>query len=349
MRRALTLGALALVIFGWLLPKFIDYGQVWQALKGLEWWQFVVLVVLGLARIPTEAMVYRALLPALRLSDAMRTWLMVTGGSTFLPPPADSAAFYALTRSYGIARAPAATASFLTFLYPTVGRLVLPVLVVVPFVVFAVADDETLPVFLITLTVAVALGTLGWIAIRSEHGARRLGDMSARLVNWGLARLRRRPVASFAPALARFREDAISIVRRNWRAAALSVAANFSIIFAILLLALRFVGLSDEQLPWIEVLAAFALSQWAQTVIPLSPGGLGIADAVLLGCLSTVAPGNASAITAALVVWRIFSWALPIPIGLIAIQRWQAAHPGALAEAREAFRSRPTDDGSARA
>ena len=70
-RPALMIAALALV-FGWLLPQFIDYEEVWDALTELDGWEVVVLLGLGLARVPTEALTYRAFLPGLGLAARKR-------------------------------------------------------------------------------------------------------------------------------------------------------------------------------------------------------------------------------------------------------------------------------------
>ena len=59
LRPALGLVALALV-FGWLLPQFIDYQEVWEALAELDGREVAVLLGLALARVPTEALMYRA-------------------------------------------------------------------------------------------------------------------------------------------------------------------------------------------------------------------------------------------------------------------------------------------------
>ena len=50
-RPALMIAALVLV-FGWLLPQFIDYEEVWDALAELDAWEVAVLIGLGLARVP---------------------------------------------------------------------------------------------------------------------------------------------------------------------------------------------------------------------------------------------------------------------------------------------------------
>jgi uncharacterized membrane protein YbhN (UPF0104 family) len=64
LKPVLVVAALALV-FGWLLPQVIDYQQVWDALTELDGWEVLALFGLGLARVPTEALMYRAFLPGL--------------------------------------------------------------------------------------------------------------------------------------------------------------------------------------------------------------------------------------------------------------------------------------------
>ena len=53
LKPAIMAGALV-VVFGWLLPQFIDYGEVWDALTQLDAWEIVALLGLGLARVPTR-------------------------------------------------------------------------------------------------------------------------------------------------------------------------------------------------------------------------------------------------------------------------------------------------------
>lgn len=340
--------AVLLVVFGWLLPQFIDYDEVWDAIKGLEWWQLAILLALGLLKFPTEGGVWKSLLPELTLLRATRNWLIVSGTTFYLPPPADSVVFYALARTSGVESRRAITSSFLTFLYPTIGRLLLPLAVAVPYLVFAVrTDDETVSILVITLAVAVCGAVAAWLVVRSESSAEWLGLHAARPISWARTRFHRREVDSFGPTLVRFRADALETIGGNWPKGMTAVALNFAVSSTILLAALRFVGLDSTELPYIEVLAAYALSQWASTVIPISPGGLGISDAVLLGSLGAVATGDSSAIAAALVLWRVFDWALSKPVGIVVAKRWQGANRSALADARALFSKQTVPVGSA--
>ena len=80
----------ALAIFGWLLPQFIDYEQVWEALTQLDAWEVAVLLALGLARVPTEAVMYRAFLPGLSLWRGSEAYLSSNFAGQLLPPPTAS-------------------------------------------------------------------------------------------------------------------------------------------------------------------------------------------------------------------------------------------------------------------
>ena len=80
MRPAVMIVALGCV-FGWLLPQFIDYDEVWEALTELDTTEVLILLGLALARVPTEALIYRAFLPGLGLWRGSEAYLC----SNFVP------------------------------------------------------------------------------------------------------------------------------------------------------------------------------------------------------------------------------------------------------------------------
>ena len=92
---------LLVFIFGILLPLFIDYEAVFNAIIGLSWWQFLVLLTLALIRVPTEALIYRALLPGLSVRAGTEAYLSQNFIGTLTPPPMPSVVQYAYFRSDG--------------------------------------------------------------------------------------------------------------------------------------------------------------------------------------------------------------------------------------------------------
>ena len=68
LRKPVLIIAALVLVFAWVLPEFIDYEDVWDTLTELDAWEVAVLFGVGLARVPTEALMYRAFLPDLGLS-----------------------------------------------------------------------------------------------------------------------------------------------------------------------------------------------------------------------------------------------------------------------------------------
>ncbi len=130
LRPALVIAALV-VVFAWLLPQFIDYQEVWEALTQLDAWEVAVLLALGLARVPTEAVMYRAFLPGLGLWRGSEAYLSSNFAGQLLPPPSASVVQYGYFRGGGHAPDAAGLAAFGSFLFPTIGRFLLPLLALV--------------------------------------------------------------------------------------------------------------------------------------------------------------------------------------------------------------------------
>ena len=99
--RPMLMVAGLVVVFAWVLPQFIDYDHVWSALKQLDAWELVALVVLALARVPTEALMYRAFLPGLRLMRGSEAYLSSNLAGQLLPPPSASVIQYGYFRGGG--------------------------------------------------------------------------------------------------------------------------------------------------------------------------------------------------------------------------------------------------------
>jgi len=89
----------------------------------------------------------------------------------------------------------------------------------------------------------------------------------------------------------------------------------------VLLVALRFLGVSDAQVGWAEVLAVFAFARLL-TALPFTPGGLGVIELALITGLSA-AGGARADVAAAVLVFRALTYVLPIPLGAVAYVFWR--------------------------
>jgi uncharacterized membrane protein YbhN (UPF0104 family) len=331
LRPAIVIAALA-VVFGWLLPRVIDYQQVWSAVTELDAWQAPVLLLLGLARIPTEALMYRAFLPGLSLWRGTEAYLSSNLAGQVLPPPAASVVQFGYFRGDGYAPDIAGLAAFGSFLFPMVGRFLLPF---VALVLVLVGGEISRPILIagaISLALAAACGVAGYFLLRGEGSARWLGSRLQRPLSWILVKVKRGPVEDGAERAAQLRASTLFVLRRGWAVGSIGVAVNLLVTFLILLAALRFVGVPGSELSAVDAFAAFAIAFWAGAVLPITGSGLGVVDAVLIAVLVETSSGSDDALVAAALLWRVFYSIISLPLGAITLSRFRSAE----SELREA-------------
>jgi uncharacterized protein (TIRG00374 family) len=99
-----------------------------------------------------------------------------------------------------------------------------------------------------------------------------------------------------------------------------SLVSHLSL-YLVLLLALRHVGVSEQQVSAAEVLAAFAFIRLV-SALPITPGGLGVVELGLSAAL-VKAGGPEAPVVAAVLVYRAITYVLPIPLGAAAYLKWR--------------------------
>ena len=176
--------------------------------------------------------------------------------------------------------------------------------------------------------IAALLGIAGLVAaivvfalmLRSEEQARRFGLLAGRIASRLLGWVRRPPVAGWELATVKFRARTIGLVEHRWRSITVTSLVSHLSLYAVLLVALRDVGVSDAEVSWAQVLAVFAFARLA-TAIPLTPGGVGFVEGVLVTGL--VGAGGDPDEVAAVVIYRALTWALPILVGIGCYLWWR--------------------------
>ena len=327
LKPALVIAALVF-LFGWVLPRFIDYEEVWDALAQLDAWELAVLVVLGLARVPTEALMYRAFLPGLGLRRGDEAYLSSNFAGQLLPPPTASVVQYGYFRGGGYSSDAAGLAAFGSFLFPTLGRFLLPLVAVVLLLVTGEVNGTVVLAGVLSLVVTAVVGSVGYLFLREERTARWLGAKTQRPLSWALVKLKRDGLADGAAQAAELRTRTLAVLRAGWALGSVGVAANLFVTYLILLASLRFVGVSSVQLSAPDAFAAFAVAFWAGAVFPLTGSGLGVVDGVLLGMLIELSGASDDALAAAVLLWRVFYSLLTLPLGAITLSRFRKASPG---------------------
>jgi hypothetical protein len=204
LKPTLVIAAL-MVAFGWLLPRFIDYEQVWDALTELDSRELAVLLGLGLARVPTEALMYRAFLPGLGLRRGSEAYLSSNFAGQLLPPPSASVVQYGYFRGGGYPPDAAGLAAMGSFLFPTIARFLLPLVAAVLMLLTGEITGSIAIAAGLSLVVTAVAGISGFFFLRGEHSARWLGAKAARPLSWIMVKLRREPIEDVAGQAATLR------------------------------------------------------------------------------------------------------------------------------------------------
>ena len=278
-------------------------------------------VHLSVARVPTEAMIYRALLPGLSLRVGSEAYLSQNFAG-LLPPPSSSIVQYAYFRSDGFERRSALIGAVASFIFPTAGRMVLPLVAFVFLVITGNFEPEAIWLVVTSLAILFVAGALVWLIGRSDRSALWVGNQSGRAVSWVLRRFRKEPVTGLGEMLISFRNHTFTAVRQRWLAGTIAVSLNLLLTFVLLLISLRFVGLSNDELPASSIFAALAVGFFAGTVLPFTSSGMGTVDLFLIASLSTLS-GNANLAAAGEVVWRVFYSVLAIPVGVFTLNHFR--------------------------
>ena len=199
--------------------------------------------------------------------------------------------------------------------------LAMPVLAV-PGILRGGVSRDLLEATAVGLALFVALFAVGALLIAYDRVLRWVG----RVVQTVRNRLRRsaEPLRQLPERLLRERDRIVGTLGPRWKRALAATSGRWALDYATLLAALTAVG--SQPRPSLVLLAFCAAQILAQ--IPITPGGLGFVEAGLTAML-TLAGVSAGAAVLATFAYRLFSYWLPLPVGLAAFgwhaRRYRAA------------------------
>ncbi len=340
-----TAGPAVLVaaIFAFAVPHFASYRSVWASMQAMTWAQALLVAAAAAASMVSTWIMICAVLPSLRLREAAVVNLGSNAVANTLPAGGALAmgVSWAMLSSWGISTAEYVLYTLVSGIWNVFARLGLPVLALLILATAGRAGAGLIAAAAAGLALLAAMAAALGLLMRSEPFALRAGRaLQAPLVI--ACRLVRRPASFDVPgALLGFRHRAGALIAaRGWRITAATAASNLTL-WLVLLACLRGLGLTQAQVPWQTSLAAFAFVRLL-TVLPITPGGLGITELGLIATLAADAGHRATAqVTAAVLLYRAVTYLPPIPLGAIACLTWR--HAPVLIHARAADAGQPTE------
>jgi putative heme transporter len=318
-----TLSLLLVVGIFYYLLRGIDLATVWAEIQALTWLELATLVALAGWNLCTYAWVWMSVTPGLSFWRAMAMTQATTAVANTVP--AGSAIgigmTYGMLGSWGYSRSRTTTAVLVSGVWNSFIKLGLPVLALALVALQGGATGGRVIAALLGIAGLVAAVVVFAMMLRSEEVARRFGLLAGRVASRLLRLARRPPVAGWELATVKFRARTVGLVRSRWVAITVTSLVSHLSLYLVLLVTLRHVGVSDAEVSWAEVLAVFAFARLA-TAIPLTPGGAGFVEAVLIGGL-VAAGGVRPQVAAAVLVYRALTWLLPIPVGIGTYLWWR--------------------------
>jgi putative heme transporter len=310
-------------VFFFFVPTVASYSDVWATVKDLSMMQVLILAGATLLNILTYWVQMVAFLPGLTLAQAAVNNQTSTSVANTLPGGGAIAigVAYAMFRSWGFSDTDIVLFTLDTGVWNMFLKLGLPLLAFAVLVVTGHGGGASIIPALIGL--AALLGSIACFALIlwKKQFAFSIGSRLGRMVSSVRKLVRKPPVTSWGEDAVRFRKQTNTLVARRWLPMTLSTVVSHLSLFLVLLLALRYVGVSGAQVSWSQVLAVFAFGRLASAV-PFTPGGLGVVEAAYIQGL-VLAGGAHARVVAAVLVFRALTYGIQIPLGAVTYLVWQ--------------------------
>lgn len=312
-------------VFGFALPQIASYRTAWHTLAAMTVPWLLAVAVAAAASLAASWLVILAVLPDLGWREAAAVNLASSAVANTVPAGGAVAVgvSWRMLGSWGLSAAGFVRYTLVSGLWNVFARLGLPAAALV--VAALTGDPGHVPRSAAYLGAGLLLATV--IGFRTLLRSSRASQAAARWLQAAAgvtARLiRRAPPAGLAGRVLQFRCDTTSLLaERGLRITAATAVAQLAP-WLVLLACLRATGLTQAQVSWQASLTAFALVRLL-TVLPITPGGLGLVELGLVGQLAAgLGLAAAARVTAAVLLFRAVTYLPSLPLGALAYAWWR--------------------------
>lgn len=325
-KKSIIFGIIGLVvlviIFVKVIPQIGSYADAVESLKGMNIGDIVLIGLMVLIYLTWYPLPFMAATPGLPYKRAFQVNQGAFAISNGIPA---GGAFglgvqYAMLASWRVPPTVATAAIGAVGVWSVFVTLGLPVFGIFMLWASGLLDvSDYIKYAVIGLVVLLVMIVVFALIMRSEPLAVKIGALGNKIVNPVLTRFKRGPV-DLVETVLHFRNDTVDLVKKRWHVitgAQLGVSLTQGL---ILLAALWGVQGEGNRTPALAVLGAYAVAQIG-IMIPLTPGGLGTVDALMLGILTAAGVSEGDA-TAATLLWRAASFVPQIIVGVLSLVVW---------------------------
>ncbi|HEX6262213.1 MAG TPA: YbhN family protein [Actinomycetota bacterium] len=323
--------AIVVGIFAFAIPKFASYGDVWAAVQEMTWLEIATLVGISVFNIATYWPMMVASMPGLTFGQAAVNNQSSSSIANTLPGGGllATGVTYTMYRSWGFTNTQIGLTALITGIWNAFVKLAMPVMALAALAITGQGSTTLLIPALIGLAILLAAVALFAGVLWKKSLARAIGGGLGKVAS-AARRVVRKPSVHWGEAAVRFRKQTLGLLSRRWPALTISALVSHFSLYLVLLVALRHVGVSDQEIGWAQALGVFAFVRLI-TLVPLTPGGVGLVELGYIGGLYVAGRDAADVpielfraqITAAVLVFRTLTYALQIPTGALTYVIWQ--------------------------
>jgi putative heme transporter len=324
--------AIAVGVFAFAIPKVADYSAVGDALRAMTLLELATLFAVMILSIVSYWPQQTAAMPGLKLALAAVVTQTSTSIANTVPGGGVVAVgvSYVMYHSWGFTNSQVALSVLVTGIWNIFMKLGLPVVALALLAVEGKAGGGLLVAAVIGVAVLFAAVVMFALVLWRKEFARRIGTGLGKAASFFRKLIRKHPVEDWGEAAMRFRKQTIHLVSHAWLKLTLSTLISHLALWLVLLLALRHVGVSAAELGTAQVLGVFAFGRLI-TALPITPGGVGIAELGYIGGLLLAGRDQADVppevfraqVVAAVLVFRTLTYAFQIPLGAFTYLIWR--------------------------
>jgi uncharacterized protein (TIRG00374 family) len=325
-RRVLSAGvsvAVVFAVFWYFLPQYTNVSDIWRYIREMSWAEVALLSLAAVWNLATYGLVMVSTMPGLTYPQAMVVTESSTAVSNTVPGggAVGIAMSYSMYSSWGFSKSRSTVSLLVAGIWNNFAKLGMPILALA---LLALQQSPSTGRIVGGAAGIFALGgavTLFALLLRSDAWADRIGAGLERAVSRVLRTVGRPPVSGWGHAVRTFRRRTVGLVSARWRSLTVTTVVSHVSLFAVLLVALRAVGVPENDVGWAEALVVFTFARLV-TAIPVTPGGVGIVEVALITGMSA-AGGVRAQVAAAVLLFRALTYVLPVPLGVLTYAFWR--------------------------
>jgi len=316
-------GLLLYLVFFKFLPSLIDYEEVADAMRSLTSQQIFWLFVLGTLRLIVEGWAYVPTLRGLKIWQGALAYTTSTAWANVIPIPLDMPIRWKMYRTWGFVTNKIVLSFPISGVFTIIVKLGLPVLALGTLILNGTTSSNVIWGFVIGLTGLLATIGVMVAVIRSRKFTVKLSDWVESATVWIAGKFKKTVAFDFKKQALELRKTALDVIGNRWFEEVLATFLAQMTQIVILLVALRMLGVDDTVVSTAQVFLAYSISQLL-LIIPITPGGMGVAEAAYINFLTLASSGAmANEIGAAVFLFRIITWLYVVPMGGVSWGLWR--------------------------